>query len=120
MKRLLAFLLLLSHMNTSMLLPQAPEEDVYDKNGNQIDDITSIVELIMVDLGIDHTADDENNDQGQNFHVVKICDYCYQPFFSNINTFESLSNQSSFLEYKESKMPLVAFDILIPPPKQAA
>jgi hypothetical protein len=35
MKRFLAFILLLSHINTSMLLPQVPEVDVYDANGNQ-------------------------------------------------------------------------------------
>jgi hypothetical protein len=30
MKKLLAFLLLISHMNTSMLLPQVPEVDLVD------------------------------------------------------------------------------------------
>jgi hypothetical protein len=41
MKKLLAFILLLSHMNTSMFLPQVPEDDIYDGNGNQVDDINS-------------------------------------------------------------------------------
>ncbi len=118
MKKLLAFILLLSHMNTSMLLPQAPEDDVYDKMGNQVDDITSIVELVMVKLGIDHHADDENDDQGQNFHIVKAFEYCFQPVFNNIKTNEFfITKQSMFGEYKESKIPNVSFDIIIPPPK---
>ena len=121
MKRLLAFILLLSHMNTSMLLPQAPEDDVYDKNGNQVDDINSIVELVMVHLGIDQHADDEDNDQGQNFHIIKIFEYCYQPVFSNIKTDEFvINNKSIFSEYKEGKIPSVSFDIIIPPPKFTA
>ncbi len=120
MKRLLAFILLLSHMNTSMLLPQGPEDDVYDKNGNQIDDINSIVELVMVDLGIDHTADDEDDDQGQNFHMVKIFDYCYEPFFTETKSNEPSDTQSLFGEYKENKIPSVCFDIIIPPPKRIA
>ena len=120
MKRLLAFILLLSHMNTSMLLPQAPEEDVYDCNGNQLDDITSIVELVMVKLGIDHHADDENDDQGQNFHIVKIFEYCFQPSFSEINYKGfAIDKKTMFGVYKENKTPDVSFDIIIPPPKPA-
>lgn len=121
MKRLLAFILLLSHMNTSMLLPQAPEDDVYDGNGNQLDDITSIVELVMVKLGIDHHADDENDDQGQNFHIVKIFEYCFQPVFSEIkdNGF-TIDKKAMFGVYKENKIPDVSFDIIIPPPKATA
>ena len=121
MKRLLAFILLLSHMNTSMLLPQAPEEDVYDGNGNQLDDITSIVELAMVKLGIDHHADDENDDQGQNFHIVKVFEYCFEPVFNDIKTNELfITKQAMFGEHKEDKIPDVSFDIIIPPPKATA
>ena len=84
MRRVLAFIVLLSHMNTSMLLPQCAIPDVYDSNGNQIDDITSIVELIRVDLGYDHHADDENDDSGQSFHVAR-CEFVIQPFFQEPN-----------------------------------
>ncbi len=117
MKRLLAFILLLSHMNTSMFLPQVPEDDVYDGNGFQVDDINSIVELVMVKLGIDHHADDEDDDQGQNFHLVKIFEYCF-PQFDNIKTKDLfITSQSMFQEYKEDKIPQISFDIIIPPPK---
>ena len=118
MKRLLAFILLLSHMNTSMLLPQVSEDDVYDKMGNQVDDINSIVELVMVKLGFDHHADDEDDDQGQNFHIVKIFEYCSQPVFSEINNREfAIDKKAMFGVYKENKIPDISFDIIIPPPK---
>lgn len=116
MKRLLAFVLLLSHMNTSMFLPQAPENDVYDKNGNQADDITSLVEFVMVKLGIDHHADDENNDQGQNFHLIKIFDVRTPVVFNKLNKEFFLSSQA-FIDFKERKTQSVSFDIIIPPPK---
>jgi hypothetical protein len=118
MKKLLAFILLLSHMNTSMLLPQVPEDDVYDGNGNQVDDINSIVEYVMVKLGLDHTADDEDDDTGQNFHLVKAFEYCFEPVFSEIKTNEFFSTEPNmFGEYKENKIPNVSFEIIIPPPK---
>ncbi len=121
MKKLLAFILLLSHMNTSMLLPQAPEDDVFDKMGNQLDDTNSIVELVMVKLGIDHHADDEDDDQGQNFHLVKIFEYCFQPVFSEINDNGfAIDKKAMFGIYKENKIPNISFDIIIPPPKATA
>ncbi len=121
MKKLLAFILLLSHMNTSMLLPQVPEDDVYDGNGDQVDDINSIVEFIMVKLGIDHHADDEDDDQGQNFHVVKIFEYCFQPVFSEINDNGfAIDKKAMFGVYKENKISNISFDIIIPPPKATA
>lgn len=117
MRRLLAFILLVSHMNTSMFLPQAPEADVYDKNGNQLDDITSIVELVRVKLGWDHTADDENDDSGQNFHIANFYEYAYQPFFTDIRTNFFIKKTGQFFDPDESKILSVSYDILVPPPK---
>ena len=117
MKRILAFILLLSHVNTSMLLPQVPEVDVYDSAGNQLDDVNSIVELVLVKLGIDHTADDEDNDSGQNLHVVADFQYTFQPFFSIIPKDYSIADDNRFIEYSVSKIPLISYDILVPPPK---
>jgi hypothetical protein len=61
-----------------MFLPQGAEVDCYDKNGQQIDDINSVVEYVEVALGYDHTADDEDDDSGQNFHIVKAFDYYFE------------------------------------------
>ncbi len=117
MKRILAFFLLLSHMNTSMFLPQVAEVDTYDANGNQNDDINSIVEYVMVSLGLDHHADDEDDDSGQNFHVVTSFQYTFQPFFNEINKENSENQKNEFREFSQSKIPFVSYDIIVPPPK---
>jgi hypothetical protein len=117
MKKLLAFILLVSHMNTSMFLPQVPETDTYDANGNQLDDINSIVEYVMVQIGLDHHADDEDDDSGQNLHVVTGFQYTFEPFFGHVVKQYSEININRFGEYHQQKIPSMAYDIIIPPPK---
>lgn len=117
MKKLLAFLLLVSHINTSMFLPQVPEMDMYDSNGNQLDDINSVVEYFAVLLGYDHTSDDEDNDNGQNFHLVKTVDFNFEHSFSIFNhnrLGEIITN--NFSNFRSSKIERISFDIITPPP----
>jgi len=118
MRRLLAIILLLSHMNTSMFFPQVAEQDVYDSKGNELDNITSIVEWVRVKTGLDHTADNENDNRAQNLHQVKDFQYTFDPtaFTKNIACNYKLVNVD-YVEYRNSKIPSVAYDILIPPPK---
>ena len=117
MKKCFAFLLLVCHMNTSMFLPQVQEEDVYDANKEQIDDINSIVELINVELGYDKTADDEDDDSGQNFHIVKLAEYSFQQQSVLIERldFKEINNKT-FSEYKVPSIKSVVSDIVTPPP----
>ena len=120
MKRLLAFLLLISHMNSSMFLPQVPEYDAYDANGNQVDDINSITELIMVSLGMDHTPDDEDDDMGQNFQLVRVVDCVFHPFFSEIkNVWIPIKDPASYFDFTNNKTSMIVYDLIIPPPKTA-
>ena len=118
MKRVLAFILLLCHMNGSMFLPQMPEDDVYDKSGNQLDDINSILEYVRVELGYDKTADDEDDDSGQNFHLVNAVDYYYEQkeVILQLTPFSILNNQV-YSEYLNTKISSVSFDIITPPPE---
>ena len=120
MKKIAALLLLLSHMNSSMFLPQVAMDDVYDANGQQTDDITSVVEYIRVTLGYDKTADDENDDSGQNFHAVKNVEYSFQQQVIVINRQDvSELRKNTFPEYKMPSHSTPSFDILTPPPNQA-
>lgn len=120
MRRLLAFILLVSHTNTSMFMPQAPEADVYDSNGSQVDDINSITELILVSLGIDHTADDEDDDSGQNLQLVRVADCEFHPFFNQIKNWgASMNGRSLYSDFTNDKISLIAYDLIIPPPKLA-
>ncbi|HMH22741.1 MAG TPA: hypothetical protein VK563_13235 [Puia sp.] len=118
MKKALAFLVLLSHMNTSMLLPQVPEQDHYDTNGRRLDDINSVVEYIQVALGNDTTPDDEDDDNGQTFHLVKAVDYIFSQPHSIVQEKKPAGrNTNHFPEYRSGKIEMIAIDIVTPPPE---
>ena len=104
-------------MNTSMFLPQIQEDDIYDASGQQVDDINSVVELINVELGYDKTADDEDDDSAQNFHLVKLPEYSFQQQSVLIERtdFKEI-NSNTFSEYKMPSIKFVFNDILTPPP----
>lgn len=105
-------------MNTSMFFPQVPEQDVFDSKGNQLDNITSIVEWVRVKTGLDHTADNENGNRAQNLHQVKDFQYTFDPasFTKRIACNYRVIN-IHYPEYRSSKISAVAYDILVPPPK---
>lgn len=118
MKRLAAFLLLISHMNTSMFLPQVPQHDVFDEEGNQIDDINSVVEYVLVTLGLDEVADDEDNDNGQNFNIVKLAPSTIPPNSTLVNKSIQLNKDICYSLSSNSAISLMAYEVIIPPPKK--
>lgn len=104
-------------MNTSMFLPQVAEDDVYDKNGQKEDDVNSVVEYIRVALGFDKTADDEDDNSGQNLHLVKNTEYCYQQHIVILRTDNpSEIKKQTFSEYKIPLFGSPSLDIPTPPP----
>ena len=117
MKKILAFFLLLSHMNTSMFLPQVAEEDQFDANGHQLDDMNSVVEYITVALGYDHVADDEDDDSGQNFHLIKAFDYNFEQQYCLLENTSPEKTDSEFSRYITASIQLVSFDVVTPPPE---
>jgi hypothetical protein len=118
MKKVLAFLVLLSHMNTSMFLPQLPEVDAFDAVGRKLDDINSMVEYVGVVLGYDTTSDDEDDDTGQAFHIAKVPNYfLFQPVSIVRVEDTPQSNAIHFSEYKSDEIKPVSIDILTPPPE---
>ena len=120
LRKVLAFLLLLSHMNTSMLLPQVSEQDAYDSTGCQINDINSVVEFVN-EVILDHHNPpiDEDDDSGQNFHIIKMVDYAFQPFFSELHEKINIREETtpSFPIYNENKIEPGYTNIILPPPK---
>lgn len=122
LKRILAFILILSHLNTSMFIPQMNEEvDVYDSAGNQVDDINTLIEYIDQDvLGhYDPTPEDEDDDTDRPLHIIKIVDYTWHPYHEEAQTKASLHEEPAvvFTGYIENK-PTPGFPhILLPPPK---
>ena len=106
-------------MNTSMFLPQVPQHDVFDEEGNQIDDINSVVEYVMVSLGLDDVADDEDNDNGQNFNIVTITPCIIPPHSNLLNKPQVSRIKKNFLATYNASITLMAYDVIIPPPKTA-
>lgn len=119
MKKVLAFLVLLSHMNTSMFLPQIPEIDAFDRNGKKIDDVNSVLEYIGVLAGLDNVADDEDDDTGQVFHITKADVYdLSQPVSIRVQEKKPREQKTRrFAEYRSCKIKTVSFDIITPPPE---
>ncbi|HVW61351.1 MAG TPA: hypothetical protein VHC48_14975 [Puia sp.] len=119
MKKVLAFLVLLSHMNTSMFLPQTPELDAFDRNGKKIDDVNSVLEYIGVLAGLDNVADDEDDDTGQTFHITKTTVYdLSQPVSIRVQEKKTQDhNAGQFVEHKAEKIKAISFDIITPPPE---
>src|SRR5450755_4028384 len=86
LRNLVIFIVLLVHINGSMFLPQVAEQDIYDAQGNQEKDINTVIEYVSEVILGKHDKDpiDNDNDDGQNFHLVKIVDYYFQLDFTDI------------------------------------
>ncbi|MGZ5285996.1 MAG: hypothetical protein ACXWB9_02375 [Flavisolibacter sp.] len=116
--KLLALILLVSHINSTMLLPQVAEHDVYF-NGQQADDINSVLEYIQQEvLNIqDKSPEDEDNDAGKEINPVasmdQSCDLKFRihfehPDFTILQCYHKMADQ---------KTPGLSMDISTPPPK---
>lgn len=118
MKKIFAFILLLCHINASMLLPQVPEMDTYNTKGQCKDDINSVAEFILITLGYDHTADDEDDDSGQNLHLVNATDYFFQQEIKMLEhqkfSDPIVHSYAGYIFYMHSSP---CYDIIAPPPK---
>ncbi len=118
MKKLFTYILLLCHMNASMFLPQVAEMDIVNTQGQYKDDINSIAEYVCVVLGYDHTPDDEDDDSGQNFHLVNACDYFYQQEIKILEDQQlAAPSAPSYRGFTAGKFSTPYYDIIAPPPK---
>jgi len=120
LRNLVIFIVTLIHINGSMFLPQVAEKDIYNAQGQQQKDINTVIEYIdEVILGNhDKNPVDGDNDDGQNFHLVKIVDYYFQIEFSSIKHKPVLiTSKKQFCLFPEEKLYPVTLEILAPPPK---
>lgn len=117
----MAFILLLSHINTSMFFPVVEEVDFYDAKGRQINDVNSVVEFIVQDLvagddGGNVPADDEDNDQPNYFQLHKGVQKVTPPEMALLPVMLPAAKPISFLpDYMP--LPQGCSDIIVPPPK---
>jgi hypothetical protein len=120
LRKLLIFIVLLVHINGSMFLPQVVEQDIYNAQGQQQKDINTVIEYIDEVIMDHHDKNpvDGDNDQGQNFHLVKVVDYYYAIGFSSIKHKPVIAAaKNKFSLFPEEKTHSVTLDILAPPPK---
>lgn len=119
-RKALAYFLLFCHMNTSMFLPQMAENDVFDAQGNQIDDINTIIEYIdqVVLQNIDNEPEDEDDDSGQNFRLVKSANYyCHPQAEACEEITHTHASKQVFAGYLLATIIAPCYDIDAPPPK---
>lgn len=103
-------------------MPQVAEIDAYNTTtGKQEDDVNTIVEWVRVALGFDNTADDEDDDSGQNTQLVTVF-VCECP--KTISVFDIVSKNYTILtknlhypSFCSNKINNPCFDVIAPPPK---
>ncbi len=120
LRKLVIFIVVLVHVNGSMFLPQTAEQDIFNSQGQQEKDIDTVVEYIDEVVMNNHEKNpvDKDNDQGQNFHLVKIVDYYFAPDFTPVkNKFLKTAARQPFALFSEKKIHMVTLDIPAPPPK---
>lgn len=115
--KILAFILLLSHINFSMFIAQVDEIDVYDKNGQQEEDVNSLVEYLADTFHIKHRPlKDSDDDSARYFHASKFDDYN----FSQLGIIKKeffFTGRVKFPPHVEKLLPSFSLDIPGPPPK---
>ena len=120
MKKLLAFILLISHINFSMFIAQVDETDAYDKNGQQIDDINSLAEYISALITKDHHSSkkDEDDDNARYFHIEKQDTYCFNQMVVSIKRPAfNLGKKTCYPPYIQHRITPVFSEIQSPPPE---
>ena len=92
---------------------------MYNWNGQQEDDVNTVIEYIdQVVLGHhDPTPEDEDDDSGQNFHLAKDVNYCFQPFFTPLERkIIIIRKKSGYALFQLRKPSAVYQEIISPPP----
>ena len=120
MKKWLAVLLLLSHINFSMFVPQVDEVDAIDKNGQQIEDINSLVQWIAVscDGKAHRRSKDGDDDSARYFHLEKSGTFLWNDQFKEEKPIGVLTrNAETYPLLPFAALPLRYFEIQSPPPE---
>ena len=117
MKNLFAFILLLAHVNFSMFIAQLDEEDAYDRNGQQKEDVNSLVQFIAESFHIKHRPlKDSDDDNARYFHASKFDEYNFS-LLAVIKKEYFFTGKTKFPPYIEKLTNSIIPDIQGPPPK---
>lgn len=122
MLRILTYLVLLIHINTTMFFPVVEETIHYDKKGRAVDDVTSIAEFVSQVLlqQKDATPKDEEEDERYSFFHSMKTTYCITPqkiMAPQAAPFIPVPDDRSYPMFQDIGFPVMSYDIIIPPPK---
>jgi hypothetical protein len=100
-----------------MFIAQVDEVDVYDKNGNQQEDINSLIEYVSDLCHYKHKPlPDNDDDNARYFHCVKLPNYGFTQHIVIVeNNFNCI--ERSFPLYIEKRLNSISLDFQGPPPK---
>jgi hypothetical protein len=116
-KKLLAYLFLFIHMNTSMFFPVVEERDVYNSHGVQQDDINSVLELVFK-IGkpaSDNQSTDEDDDQPDYFQLVKTTVFTLSKDVETLPSFYP-AEQSQYQPFAMPQFTFPSQEVTTPPP----
>ena len=121
MKQVAVFILMMLHLNVA-LIPHLDEVDVYNViTGSQVDDINTVYEWVSIVLGIDTTADDEDDDNANDgqisFNFVTTCPRLVNHFDIRPNHNFGISKSQNFSTFITCQIKSISFDIESPPPE---
>ena len=117
MKKTLAFILLLGHVNFAMFIAQVDESDALDRNGQQLEDINSLVQYIDVIVlkHVHQNTKDSDDDNARYFHVAEFDNYSFPPI--EIVKEHLFAGTTKFPPYTDNKLSSLSLEIQGPPPK---
>lgn len=123
MKELFIYIFLVSYLNMA-LVPHLGETDVFIRGSHQqVDEINSFYEQVMVTLGYDTTSDDEDGDSGTEDDGTSnsLKTFQYYPItlsLLRIQSFLCVKNlKSKNLEIEKFNISSIDFGIESPPPE---
>ncbi|MBS1584758.1 MAG: hypothetical protein JSS82_04365 [Bacteroidetes bacterium] len=120
MRRLVALVILLIHINTSMFIPVMDEVDIYDVHGNQVNDINTVVDyvdqVIMKHKPKPHP--DSDDDQAHFFNIIKAQQFIINPFIIIHRRPEFIAeSKPGYTGFREKNFSSITYDVTAPPPK---
>lgn len=117
-------MLLMLHINMYMFLPQCPEMDIFDKSGQQTEDINTVIELISVELGYDKVANDEDDDNGNDMMLTKGLNFTFTQQVVQLIHEQSrdyiLLKKTHFPSYQNNFHLDTVMEVATPPPDAVA
>jgi hypothetical protein len=119
--KLLAWLLLLFHVNYLMFIPNVDEMDIYDVRGIAVDDINSVYEFVdqVVFSHFDDTPEDEDDDSEHAAQTTQAGLYCCtkaQVYFVRKSAFTLVLRSVHYPALSEQAKMIHQPDVISPPP----